>query len=190
MALPGLFESRVNDNLLFEQVLAQRATKRSGTASTKTRGKVRGGGAKPWRQKGTGRARAGSTRSPIWRGGGATFGPEPRSYAYRLPRKARKAALASALSQKARDGQIKIVDALNFEEPKTKLVKGLLAGLGIEGRVLIVTAQRDDKLWLGSRNLHSVLATTVDGLNVYDLLAYETLLLVRDAIAGIEERLS
>ncbi len=190
MALPALFESRVNDGLLFEQVLAQRAAQRSGTASTKTRGKVRGGGAKPWRQKGSGRARAGSSRSPIWRGGGTTFGPLPRSYEYRLPRKARKAALTSALAQKARDGQIKIVDSLVFEEPKTKLVKGLLAGLGIEGSVMIVTPESDNNLWLGSRNLHRVLATTVAGLNVYDLLAHKTLLLARDAVAAIEEKLS
>ena len=190
VALPELFEARVNDHLLFDQVLAQRASAREGTAATKTRGKVRGGGAKPWRQKGSGRARAGSSRSPIWRGGGTTFGPQPRSYAYRLPRKARRAALASALSQKARDGQIKVVDSLAFEEPKTKLIRGLLAGLNIKGSVMMVTRESDENLRLGSRNLHRVLATAVDGLNVYDLLAHETLLLTEDAIAAIGERFS
>ncbi len=188
VVLPPPFLAPVNDAVMFEQVLAQLASRRRGTASTKTRGKVRGGGKKPWRQKGTGRARAGSTRSPIWRGGGTIFGPQPRSYAYRLPRKTRRAALCSALAQKARDDEVLIVDRIEFEQPKTKKMRTLLDTLGIAGSVLIVLPERDEAVEKSGRNLPGVKVTCVAGLNVYDILRHQRLLLVRDALGRIEER--
>jgi large subunit ribosomal protein L4 len=190
VTLPAAFSEQVRDGLLFEQVLSQRAARRSGTAATKTRAEVRGGGKKPWKQKGTGRARAGSSRSPIWRGGGAAFGPQPRSYAYRLPRTARRAALASALAQKARDGQVRVIDALRLDQPKTKRMQEILAALGITGSVLIVGGAEDRNLELSARNIPYTRVMTVAGLNVYDVLRHEILLIQRDALPVIEERLS
>ena len=188
--LPEVFAARISDAVMFEQVLSQLASRRSGTASTKTRGLIRGGGKKPWKQKGTGNARAGSTRSPIWRGGGTIFGPQPRSYAYRLPKKARQAALRSALSQKARDEQVRVVGGFSFDEPKTKKMRGILEALGVARSVLIVTADTNDAVALSARNLPYVSVTTPAGLNVYDLLRHENLLIERGALQGIEERLS
>jgi large subunit ribosomal protein L4 len=190
VTLPEPFGAKVIDDVMFEQVLAQLASRRSGCAATKTRGEIRGGGKKPWKQKGTGRARAGSIRSPIWRGGGTTFGPRPRSYAYRLPRQARLAALRSALAQKARDGEIRVLDKLDFPEPKTKQMRSLIDALGVEKTALIVLAERDRAVELSARNLAYVLVTTVDGLNVYDILRHRNLLISQDALAKIEERLS
>ena len=190
VALPDVFSSKVRDSVMFEQVLAQLASRRSGTASTKTRGQIRGGGKKPWRQKGTGNARAGSTRSPIWRGGGTIFGPKARSYAYRLPKQARRAALRGALAQKARDEQVRVIDKLSFEAPKTKQMRAVLEALGIQGSALIVTAERDQAVELSARNLPRVSVQSVAGLNVYDLLRHETLLVTQDALPGIEERLA
>jgi len=186
--LPSVFSSPVNDAVLFEQVLSQLATRRSGTAATKTRGKVRGGGKKPWKQKGTGRARAGSTRSPIWRGGGTTFGPQPRSYAYRLPRKTRRAALRSALGQKARDGQVRIIDRLTVDAPRTKRIVEILDALGIKGTALIVLPARDANVELSARNVPGVLVATPEALNVYDLLRHETLVIAQAALDSIEGR--
>jgi large subunit ribosomal protein L4 len=188
VSLPGVFGAPVNDALLFEQVLSQMASRRSGSASTKTRGKVRGGGAKPWKQKGTGRARAGSNRSPIWRGGGTTFGPEPRSYAYRMPRKARRAALASALAQKARDGQVRVIESFGISEPRTRRMREILDALGIGGSVVIVSKDGVEAIGLSARNLPRVTATTVAGLNVYDLLRHDILLLTRDTLEAVQER--
>lgn len=190
VALPSVFGGRVNDWVLFDQVVSQRAGRRSGTAATKTRGYIRGGGKKPWKQKGTGRARAGSTRSPIWRGGGTTFGPQPRSYAYRLPKQARRAALCSALAQKARDGQVRVIDSLTLSAPKTKELVKILSAVGIPGSVLIVLAGRDNNVELSGRNLPNVLVLPVLGLNVEDILRYETLLVSREALAEIETRLA
>ena len=188
VTLPAPFGSEVRDPVMFEQVISQLAARRSGSAATKTRAEVRGGGKKPWNQKGSGRARAGSSRSPIWRGGGATFGPNPRSYAYRLPRSARKAALASALAQKARDGQVRVVDSIKVSEPKTKIVKQALTTLGINGSVLIVCADAQRNLELGARNLPYTTVTQAAGLNVYDILKHEILLIQRDALGAIEEK--
>lgn len=187
--LPAAFGGGAREGLLFEQVLSQRASRRSGTASTKTRAEVRGGGKKPWRQKGTGNARAGSSRSPIWQGGGITFGPKPRSYAYRLPRSARKAALASALAQKLRDGQLRVIDKISLEKPKTKAMRALLETLGISGSVLIVGAKTDRNLELSARNLPYTRVLPAAGLNVYDILRHEILLIQKEALAAIEERL-
>jgi large subunit ribosomal protein L4 len=189
VSLPAPFSARVNDWVLFEQVIAQRASKRRGPAATKTRAFVSGGGKKPWKQKGTGRARAGSTRSPIWRGGAVIFGPHPRSYAYRLPRQARRYALMSALAQKARDGQVRVIDGFGLDAPKTKAMRELLAALGIKGSVLIVIAERDQNVELSARNLPRVRVLPVIGLNVDDVLGHETLLVARPALDGIDARL-
>ncbi len=190
VTLPAVFGSDVRDYLLFEQVIAQQSSRRSGTAATKGKGEISGGGKKPWRQKGTGRARAGSSRSPIWRGGGTVHGPQPRSYGYRLPRSARRAALASALAQKQRDGQLKVIDSLEMAAPKTKELRSLLETLGVARSVLVITEDRNDTVELSARNLPYVVVLPVAGLNVYDILRYENLLVTKDALARIEERLS
>ena len=189
VTLPAAFEARVNDAVLFDQVLAQLASRRAGTHATKTRGFVSGGGKKPFKQKGTGRARAGSTRSPIWRGGATIFGPQPRSYEYRLPSSTRRHALASALAQKARDAQLKVVDRITLAAPKTRDMAGMLAALGVADSTLVVIAGRDRNVELAARNLPRVLVLPVEGLNVYDILRHRNLLVAQDALAGIEARL-
>jgi large subunit ribosomal protein L4 len=189
VSLPAAFSARVSEWALFEEVVAQRASKRRGTAATKTRGEVSGGGKKPWKQKGTGRARAGSTRSPIWRGGAIILGPRPRSYAYRLPRQARRSALCSALAQKARDGQVRVIDGIALDEPKTKRMRELLGALGIGRSVLIVIPERDANVELSARNLPYVSVLRVAGLNVEDVLRHETLLVTKDALDAIDARL-
>jgi large subunit ribosomal protein L4 len=189
VTLPSVFESRVNDSLLFDQVLAQLASRRAGTHSTKTRAFVSGGGKKPWKQKGTGRARAGSNRSPIWRGGAVIFGPQPRSYEYRLPGSSRRGALASALAQKARDGEMKVVDSITLDQPKTKQLAAVLASLGVPAGTLLVIAGRDRNVELAARNLPRVLVLPVEGLNVYDILRHKNLVVAQDALAAIDARL-
>lgn len=189
VTLPAVFAEPVRDYLLFDQVLAQLASRRSGTAHTKTKGEISGGGKKPWRQKGTGRARAGSSRSPIWRGGGTMFGPRTRSYDYRLPRTARRAALASALAQKQRDGELQVVDSLTLDAPRTKDFRRIVESLGVSAGVLVVLAERNDNVELSARNLPHTLVLPVEGLNVYDVLRYRHLVITKDALALIEERL-
>jgi len=183
-----IFGVRTRPHLLHQAVVMQLNNRRAGTAATKSKGFVRGGGKKPWRQKGTGRARAGSTRSPIWVGGGTIFGPQPRDYSFRMPRRARKEALLSALSQKNRDGKIIIVDKLELEEAKTKLMVKALAELKV-GSALIVIPRPDQKIERSSRNIPVLKVLRVEGLNVYDLLRYEHLILTEEALKLIEERL-
>ena len=189
VTLPAVFESRVNDSLLFDQVLSQLASRRAGTHATKTRAFVSGGGKKPFKQKGTGRARAGSTRSPIWRGGATIFGPQPRSYDYRLPASARRQALSSALAQKARDGQLTVIDQIAFDAPKTRELAALLGGLGIADSTLVVIGSRDRNVELAGRNLPRVCVMPVEGLNVYDILRHKNLLVTQEGLAAIEARL-
>lgn len=189
VTLPAVFETRVNDAVLFDQVLAQLASRRAGTHSTKTRAFVSGGGKKPFKQKGTGRARAGSNRSPIWRGGAAVFGPQPRSYEYRLPASTRRNALASALAQKLRDGEMKVVDRISLDQPKTRSMAALLTTLGVADGTLVVLAGRDRNVELAARNLPRVLVLPVEGINVYDILRHKNLLVSQDALAAIEARL-
>ncbi len=165
----------------------QLANKRVGTASVKTRAEVSGGGRKPFRQKGTGRARAGSIRSPLWRGGGIVFGPQPRDYSYRLPRKVRRLALKSALSSKFKNDSIIVVDALNFEAPKTKLMVETLQNLKAGRKALVVTADGDQNVSKSARNIPGVKPLRADFVNVYDLLNYDTLLITKDAVARLEE---
>jgi large subunit ribosomal protein L4 len=182
-----IFGAKVDKNLFHEVVKMQLANRRGGNACTKTRSEVSGGGRKPWRQKGTGRARAGSTRSPLWVGGGVVFGPKPRDYSYSLPKKVRRAALKSALSLKVKEGKLLIVDNLNLEEIKTKAFVSLLKGLAVEG-ALIVDSDNVN-LERSARNLHMVKVLRPEGLNVYDILKYEYLLLTKQSAEKIQERL-
>ncbi|MCH8055794.1 MAG: 50S ribosomal protein L4 [Deltaproteobacteria bacterium] len=184
-----IFAVKARPHLLNQVVAMQLNNRRAGTASTKTKGLVRGGGKKPWRQKGTGRARAGSIRSPLWVGGGTTFGPRPRDYSYRLPRKARKEALLSALSLKNREGKIIVLDKLELAEAKTKLMRKTLESLQVKN-VLIVIPQADEKVERSARNLPTVKVLRAEGLNVYDLLRYEHLILTEEALRRLEERLA
>jgi large subunit ribosomal protein L4 len=184
-----IFSRKPRPHLLHQTVLMQLANRRAGTAATKTKGFVRGGGKKPWRQKGTGRARAGSIRSPIWVGGGTIFGPQPRDYSYRMPRSARRNALVSALSMKHQERKLIVVDKLEPEQPKTKIMAKALADLNV-GSALIVIAEKDERVERSARNLPKVKVLRVDGLNVYDLLRYEHLIITEAALKALEERLA
>lgn len=183
----SIFGITPNEAVLYDFVKMQLANKRVGTASTKTRSEVSGGGRKPYRQKGTGRARAGSIRSPLWRGGGITFGPRPRDYSYRLPRKVRRLAMKSALSSKVIGENIIVVDALTFEEPRTKMMTEVLQNLKAGKKALVVTADGDLNVTKSARNIPGVKPLRADFINVYDLLHYDTLLITRDAVARLEE---
>lgn len=188
--LPAVIsEQPQREHLLFETVRMQLANRRSGTAATKTRAQVRGGGRKPWRQKGTGRARAGSNRSPVWVGGATVFGPQPRSYAYRMPRSARKTALRAALAQKLRQDEVVVIDAIQFDEPKTKQMVTLLAQLEMGDSVLLVLADADVNVQKSARNLPGVKVLLSKGLNVYDLLRYRKVLVTQAAMQQVSERL-
>ncbi len=184
----SIFGVPIRPHLLHQTVIMQLNNRRSGTASTKTRGLVRGSGRKPWRQKGTGRARVGSIRSPLWTGGGTTFGPQPRDYFYRLPKKARREALLSALSLRRKDEKIIVIDKLELAETKTKLMREVLENLGVKS-ALIVIHESDEKVERSARNLGTVKVLRAEGLNVYDILRYEHLVLTEQALGVIEERL-
>jgi large subunit ribosomal protein L4 len=188
--LPEIFAERPREHLLFEVVQSQQASRRAGTHKTKTRGEVSGGGIKPWRQKGTGRARAGSIRSPIWEGGGTIFGPRPRDYSYRLPAKARRVALCAALSDRQRGGALTVVEEIKLPEPKTKRVAAMLGALGLEGTVLIVESGVNGDLEKAARNLPLVKVLRTEGVNVYDVLRHQHLLITRSAVAALAERLA
>jgi len=177
------------EHLLFEVVKMQLANRRAGTAATKTRGEVRGGGKKPWRQKGTGRARSGSIRSPIWVGGGTTFGPRPRSYAYRLPRSARRTALCAALALKQREGALVVVSDIILPEPKTKRMVEFLSRLELTNTVLVVLHEENASVKKAARNLPQVKVLRSEGLNVYDLLRYRQILFTQEALRRVSERL-
>jgi len=185
-----VFDAEINHDLMHQIVVGYEANQRVGTASTKTRAVVSGGGRKPWRQKGTGRARAGSTRSPLWRHGGVAFGPLPRDYRHKLPKKMRQAALRSALTSKVKDGQLVVVDRLAFEEPKTKKMAEAIKNLQINKSVLVVTAEREPNTEKAARNLPRTKSTTFDGLNAYEVLRYNHLLITRDALRKVEEVLA
>lgn len=182
-----IFGSEIRPGLVHEAVVMQRAAERQGTASTKTRGLIRGGGKKPWRQKGTGRARSGSTRSPLWRGGGTVFGPSPREYAYAFPKKKGRKALFSLLSDKVQNGRLTVVEDLELPEPKTKALVKLLSRMELRGTVLILSAQAGEELQRASRNLQRVKLLDLRHLNPYDLIRYEHLLLSRRDVSRLEE---
>jgi large subunit ribosomal protein L4 len=187
---PTIFEAAVRPHLFHAEVRRQLAARRAGTHATKNRAGVSGGGVKPWRQKGTGRARQGSIRSPQWSGGGVVFGPVPRSYDHKLTKKTRRAALRSALSLRAKEGALAVVEGLALDEFKTKRVVELLDGLGLAGQsVLIVIAGAQPQLEVSARNLPGVAVLRAAGLNVYDVLRHARLVIARDALDAIGARL-
>ena len=172
----SVFGIEPNQHVLFEAVIMQRASLRQGTHKVKNRSEVAGGGRKPWRQKGTGRARQGSIRSPQWRGGGVVFGPTPRSYSYKLPKKVRRLAIKSALSSKVIDNSIVVLEDLALNAPKTKEMAAVLKGLSVEKKALIVTADNNENVALSARNIPNVTVVTANGVNVLDVLNHERLL--------------
>lgn len=182
-----IFGIEINENAMYEVVKNQLANKRQGTQSTKTRAEVRGGGRKPWRQKGTGRARVGSIRSPLWVGGGVTFAPKPRDYSYRLPKKIRKLAMKSALTSKVNNDEIVVLDGLNISAPKTKEMINILSNLNADKKALIVMDGRDDAVIKSARNIPGVKTTSVNTLNVYDILKYDKFIITKDAVQKVEE---
>ncbi len=185
-----VFGAEINKDLLYRTVRMQRLNRRQGTSSTKTRGEVRGGGRKPWRQKGTGRARAGSRRSPIWVGGGTVFGPKPRSYNIKLTKKMLKKALSSALSDRAKDEKIALIDHIGFETPKTKDAVSLITRLGMTGTTLVVVGagEYNRAVKKSFSNLPGVKCLACAGINVYDILRHEGLVLTNEALDELKER--
>ncbi len=183
----SVFGIEPNATVLHSVVVNYLANQRQGTQSTLTRSEVRGGGKKPWRQKGTGHARQGSTRAPQWTHGGVALGPKPRDYGYTLPKKVRRLAMKSALSSKVAAESMMILDELTLEEIKTKSIVAMLSALGADKKVLLVTAEKDDKVILSARNIPGVKTALVNTLNVYDILNADTFIVVKDAVAKIEE---
>ncbi len=187
-----IFGAPVNSDLLYRAVRTQLANRRQGTSSTKTRGEVSGGGRKPWRQKGTGRARAGSRRSPLWMGGGTVFGPKPRSYAIKLTKKMRGNALNSALSDRAQARKVVVIDRIAFDEPKTMQAVSLLERVGMNGSTLVVVSSEEfgRPVRKSFSNLQHVKCLACAGINVYDILRHEGLVLTQAALDELEERFS
>ncbi|MGE7596217.1 50S ribosomal protein L4 [Peribacillus frigoritolerans] len=186
----SIFGIEPNNHVLFEAIIMQRASLRQGTHKVKNRSEVAGGGRKPWKQKGTGRARQGSIRSPQWRGGGVVFGPTPRSYAYKLPKKVRRLAIKSALSAKALEENILVLESLSFEAPKTKEFVALLKNLSVDTKTLVVTDGLDEKVALSARNIPGVTVVEADGLNVLDVVSHNKLILTKSAVEKVEEVLA
>ncbi|MFD2216919.1 50S ribosomal protein L4 [Metabacillus endolithicus] len=186
----SVFGIEPNQHVLFEAVIMQRASLRQGSHKVKNRSEVAGGGRKPWRQKGTGRARQGSIRSPQWRGGGVVFGPTPRSYAYKLPKKVRRLAIKSALSSKVVDNDIVVLEDLALNAPKTKEMASVLKGLSVERKALIVTADNNENIALSARNIPGVTVVTASGVNVLDVLNHDKLIMTKAAVQKVEEVLA
>lgn len=180
-----IFGGEVKEHLFYEVVKMQLANRRAGNASTKTKGEVSGGGIKPWKQKGTGRARSGSTRSPVWRHGGTVFGPHPRDYSYKLPRKVMKDALRNALKLRASEGKMMVFEALNLAEPKTKDALELLKKANLVNALIVIEGENRN-LELAVRNLKDFQVQRVGGLNVYDILNYDNLVITRSALEKVE----
>jgi len=188
LALNDVFTGTVKENLFYETVKMQLASRRSGTASTKTRAYVSGGGVKPWKQKGTGRARAGSIRSPLWRHGGTVFGPHPRDYSYSVPRKVWRGALISGLALKVKDGRLKVLDNISLTEPKTKVIMAILKKIN-SNKGLIVIDGANPTLGLAARNLKDFKLLDVNAINVFDLLKYDDLIITKLAMEKLERNL-
>ena len=182
-----IFGVKVNTHVMYEAVKNYLANQRQGTQSAKTRGEVRGGGRKHWRQKGTGRARQGSIRAPQWIGGGVVFAPKPRDYSYKLPKKIKRLALKSALSSKVRDNEIIVVDSLVLDKPKTKDMVKILSNLKAGKKTLVVIPERDENVILASRNIPGVKTAYVNTVNVYDILNCDSFLITKDAVNKVEE---
>ena len=187
----NIFASRINRHLIWEAVKMQLANRRAGTACTKTRGEVRGGGRKPWPQKGTGRARQGSIRAPHWVGGGVVFGPKPRDYSYLMPKKARKAAVRSALSAKFKEGAVIFVENITLPDHKTKTAVKFLKDLGVyDKKVLIIVDEMDFNIDRSTRNIPKVKVLVAQAVNTYDVLNADVVIIEKDALPIIEERLA
>ena len=183
-----IFSAKVNGPLMHQVVVAQLAAARAGTHSTKTRGEVRGGGVKPWRQKGTGRARHGSIREPQWKGGGIVFGPKPRNYGPAVPKKMKVAALRSALSARASEGKVVVIDGLSFERPRTKDALATLKACGVEGKVLLVLTSEDANIAYAFRNIPGVHVILTDQLNTYDVLDAGTVVFTPASLHAFQSR--
>ena len=182
----NVFAAEVNEYALHQVVVALLANKRQGTQSTKTRSEVRGGGIKPWRQKGTGRARQGSIRAPQWIKGGIVFAPKPRDYRVSVPKSMRKVAMKSALTSKVQENQMIVLESLNFEAPKTKNIVEMLKALEAN-KALIITAESNEVVYKSARNIQGISIIPANNINVYDLLKYEKLIITKDAVSKIEE---
>ncbi|WP_018663959.1 50S ribosomal protein L4 [Heyndrickxia acidiproducens] len=183
----SVFGIEPNEHVLFEAIIMQRASLRQGTHKVKGRSEVRGGGRKPWRQKGTGRARQGSIRSPQWRGGGTVFGPVPRSYSYKLPKKVRRLAIKSALSSKVQEENILVLDALNFDAPKTKDFVAVLKNLSVDKKALVVTDGLNENVALSARNIPGITVVEASGVNVLDVISHDKLIMTQSAVQKVEE---
>lgn len=183
----AVFGIEPNESVVFDAVIAQRASLRQGNHKVKNRSEVAGGGRKPWRQKGTGRARQGSIRSPQWRGGGTVFGPVPRSYSYKLPKKVRRLALRSALSAKVLEENIIVLEGLTFDAPKTKDFLKVLSNLSVAKKTLFVTAELDENVALSARNIPGVTVVSATGVNVLDLVGHDKLVITKAAVEKVEE---
>ncbi|MED9946632.1 MAG: 50S ribosomal protein L4 [Peptacetobacter hiranonis] len=183
----SIFNVEVNEHVLYEAVKCQLANRRQGTQSAKTRAEVRGGGRKPWKQKGTGRARQGSTRSVQWVGGGVAFAPKPRSYKYTLPKKVRRLAMKCALSSKVQNNEIIVLDALTMDAPKTKEFVAILNNIKASRKALVVTAEKNENVIKSARNVEGVQTALVNTLNVYDILNHDTFVITTDAVKKVEE---
>ena len=186
----AVFDAPFNEPLIHAAVRNFMANARQGTSATKTRGDVSGAGRKLWKQKGTGRARIASLRSPLWKGGGNTHGPQPRDWSYHMPRKMRRGALRSALSARVREGNVVVIEGWSFDKPKTKEFVASLTGLGLEGKTLIVDSFDNENLFLSARNLQRAKIVNSSGLNIYDLLYHEKLVLSQAAVAELEQLLA
>ncbi|AKP45525.1 50S ribosomal protein L4 [Bacillus smithii] len=186
----SIFGITPNEHVLHEAVVMQRASLRQGTHKVKNRSEVSGGGRKPWRQKGTGRARQGSIRAPQWRGGGTVFGPTPRSYSYKLPKKMRRLAIKSALSSKVNENNIVVVDALKFDAPKTKEFVKVLKNLSVDTKALVVTDGSDENVLLSARNIPGVTVVDTNGINVINVLDHDKLIMTKSAVEKVEEVLA
>ncbi|MFK2826843.1 50S ribosomal protein L4 [Bacillus sp. B190/17] len=186
----SVFGIEPNQHVLFEAVMMQRASLRQGTSKVKNRSEVRGGGRKPWRQKGTGRARQGSIRSPQWRGGGTVFGPVPRSYSYKMPKKVRRLAIKSALSSKLAEQNIVVLEALSLDAPKTKEFASVLKNLSVDSKALIVTEALNENVALSARNIPGVTVVDASGISVLDVLGHDKLIITKAAVEKVEEVLA
>ncbi|MCY7916929.1 50S ribosomal protein L4 [Bacillus vallismortis] len=186
----SVFGIEPNESVVFDAILMQRASLRQGSHKVKNRSEVRGGGRKPWRQKGTGRARQGSIRSPQWRGGGVVFGPTPRSYSYKLPKKVRRLAIKSVLSSKVIDNNIIVLEDLTLDTAKTKEMAAVLKGLSVVKKALIVTADANEAVALSARNIPGVTVVEANGINVLDVVNHEKLLITKAAVEKVEEVLA
>jgi large subunit ribosomal protein L4 len=183
----AVFGIEPNQNVLYDAIIAQQASLRQGTHDTKGRSEVRGGGRKPWRQKGTGRARQGTIRAPQWVGGGIVFGPTPRNYGYKLPKKVRRLALRSALSEKVLNNEMIVLEDLSMDAPKTKEMVAVLSSLSVDNKALIVTADNNETVALSANNIQGVTVVDAAGVNVLDIVSHDKLIMTKSAVSKVEE---